>query len=267
MSDAMQTDIILSRLPAAWRSYLADCTIGPVATGMSGAFVFRLLTAECREQYLKVAEGTAKAQLKQELDRTAWLDHQGIRVPRIARTYEGTQFVALLTEALSGTPAEDRDGPADLVMHAIGRAFAELHALPVADCPFDESIEVRLRLAAEQIAHGCVDSAEFDARNAGLTPVQLLNRLEAQLPLTEDLVVAHGDATLSNVLVDPQGKIGFLDCGHAGRADRYVDLAVLTMEIADVFGHEFVEIFLRAYGGAEWDNAKAAFFRDLYELF
>jgi aminoglycoside phosphotransferase len=267
MSDAAKSDIILSRLPTAWKSYLADCSVAPVVTGMSGAFVFRLVTAERREQYLKLAKGTAKALLKQEFERTAWLDQQGIRVPRIVRIFEDSRLFALLSEGLAGTPADDHHGSAELIVQAIGLAFAELHALPVAECPFDESIEVRLRRAAKQIARGGVDPAQFDARNASLTPIQLLNRLQAQLPVTEDWVVAHGDATLSNVLVDAQGNIGLIDCGHAGRADRYVDLAILTMGIAEAFGQAFVDIFLRGYGGSEWDDAKAAFFRDLYELF
>jgi aminoglycoside phosphotransferase len=267
MSDAVKSEIILSLLPTAWKSYLADCSVAPVVTGMSGAFVFRLVVAEHREQYLKVAKGSAKALLKQEFERTTWLDQQGIRVPRIARTFEDSRLFALLSEGLAGTPADDHHGSAELIVQAIGRTFAELHALPVAECPFDESIEVRLRRAAEQIARGSVDPAQFDERNASLTPIQLLNRLQAQLPVTEDLVVVHGDATLSNVFVDAQGDIGFIDCSHAGRADRYVDLAILTMEVADAFGQTFVDVFLRAYGGSEWDNGKAAFFRDLYELF
>jgi aminoglycoside 3'-phosphotransferase-2 len=85
--------------------------------------------------------------------------------------------------------------------------------------------------------------------------------------MSEDLVLVHGDATFDNMLIAPDGSIGFIDCGHAGRGDRYLDLAAVTEAIADQFGPEWVETFGRAYGDIRLDAARLAFFSDLYELF
>ena len=86
-------------------------------------------------------------------------------------------------------------------------------------------------------------------------------------PPRQDLVVAHGDASLSNMIVGPDGRIGFIDCGHAGRADRYLDLAVAGAEIAELFGPERVRSFAKAYGLARWNARKVIYFADLYEFF
>jgi aminoglycoside phosphotransferase len=61
--------------------------------------------------------------------------------------------------------------------------------------------------------------------------------------------------------------IGFVDCGHCGKADRYLDLAIAAQEIAENFGGNEAQIFVKTYGEMTWDTKKARFFSNLYELF
>jgi aminoglycoside phosphotransferase len=170
------------------------------------------------------------------------------------------------TQALVGLPADRCDWPRTRLLPALGRALAKLHALPAAECPFDESLAVRLAQAQQAVARGEVDAGHFDSRNRGVTPEAILARL-TRAPPEEDFVVAHGDASLSNMIVAPDGAVGFIDCGHAGRADRYLDLAVTAAEIAEYFGRRSVSLFADAYGARRWHARKAAFYSDLYELF
>ncbi len=79
--------------------------------------------------------------------------------------------------------------------------------------------------------------------------------------------MAHGDAAWNNMIVAPDGTVGFIDCGHAGRADRYLDLAVAAAEVDDHLGPSGIKIFAEAYGERRWNARKAAFYADLYELF
>src|SRR5260370_20416862 len=139
-----------------------------------------------------------------------------------------------------------RRSPGELIK-AIVTGLAHLHTLPVEACPFDESISVRLARAEADVSCGRIDQREFRDRNLGLAPRQLLDRLLETAPGPEDLVVVHGDATFTNILIDSAGLIGFVDCGHCGRADRYVDLAVITSEIEDQFGQECLGGFFYAY--------------------
>jgi aminoglycoside 3'-phosphotransferase II len=255
---------ILEKIPAAWRAELTGVTAEPVTSGMSGAEVFRLRTSPAR--YLKFAEAGAAETVRQEIARTKWLEQQAIRVAPILRTHDDGRRVAMQTQALPGIAADHCNWPTTRLLPPLGRALAALHALPTANCPFDESLAVRLARAQQAVARGEVDAKHFAARNRGITPEAILARLRANLP-AEDFVVAHGDASLSNMIVAPDGAIGFIDCGHVGRGDRYLDLAVIADEMADYFGPRSLKIFADAYGTGRWDRRKAAFYADLYELF
>ena len=148
----------------------------------------------------------------------------------------------------------------------LAMGLAALHALPPEGCPFDESLAIRLARANRAISAGEMDPGEFPAHNLGIAPEVLLQRLIADEP-GEDIVVVHGDATLSNMMIDKNGNLGFVDCGNAGRGDRYVDLAVLAADIEDDRGAEAAAQFVKAYGVHAWDPAKARYYTDLYELF
>jgi aminoglycoside phosphotransferase len=169
-------------------------------------------------------------------------------------------------QKLAGVPADRCRWPASRLLPALGRAFARLHALPITACPFDERLAVRLSLAAQAVERDEVNVEDFDEKNVGVAPEVLLSRLTQSAP-PEDPVVAHGDATFSNIIVGPDGAVAFIDCGHAGRSDRYLDLAIVGTEIVERFGREGLAIFMAAYGKRDWNDSKATYFCDLYEFF
>jgi aminoglycoside 3'-phosphotransferase II len=258
----------LTVLPAEWQAKMAEHELVPVMSGESGAYVFRILDSVAGDRYLKIAMGTGTDHLQREVERTQWLASAGIRVPRVLLQSRTTAAFAVTMAALDGQSAASIGTESwRAVVRAISHAFAAIHALPVNSCPFDETVNVRLARAHDHILRGEIDSSQFDMRNAGLAPDALYERLQASVPAREDSVVAHGDATLSNLILANDGKIGFIDCGNCGRSDRYTDLAPLVGELADQFGTEARNIFLHAYGELEWDDRKAEFYRDLYELF
>jgi aminoglycoside 3'-phosphotransferase II len=258
----------LGALPASWRARLAAHTIIPVETGMSGALVFRVIGEHGRCEYLKLGTGAAADGLRREVDRTEWLASAGVRVPQVIARFAEKDLVAAVMSSLGDRTAEDI--PASNwkpTVVGIARTFASLHALPVATCPFDETLKVRLSRARTSVRSGEIDPGSFDERNVGVTPEELYARLEATIPQSEDCVVTHGDATLANLILGPDGQVGFVDCSHSGRADRYVDLALLTGELEGRFGAEACGAFIGGYGDVRWDARKATFYRDLYELF
>lgn len=258
----------LGVLPAAWRAEIAEHELVPVTSGESGACVFRILDPATGGRFLKIAMGAGADHLRREVERTQWLASAGIRVPKVLAQFGNPAAFAVTVAALDGQCAASAGvehwRP---VVRAIAHAVAAIHALPVASCPFDETVNVRLARAHDLVRTGEIDSSQFDARNAAVAPADLYERLKASIPVQEDRVVVHGDATLSNLIFATDGKIGFVDCGNCGRSDRYVDLAPLVGELADRFGPEARSVFLQAYGGIEWDDRKAEFYSDLYEFF
>lgn len=256
----------LALLRADGAAALADVRLERVTTGMSGARVYRVVQPGRLVRYVKIGRDDAAAALRDEAARTAWLASQGIAVPSILRVSNQPGSYAILMHALPGTPADVSILPAPRLAVALGKAMAALHALRPSDCPFDETLGVRLPRAAKAVAAGDIDGADFEAHNRGTAPGALLARLSAPQP-SEDVVVVHGDATLSNLMVDGEGNVGFIDCGNAGRGDRYLDLAVLAADIAEHHGAEAAAGFTAAYGERHWDAAKSRYYLDLYELF
>jgi len=262
---ALRFDDALELLPPRFRSALRDHAATP-APGMGGASVFRVSGPAGDVRYLKVACGPEAEALAEEIARTEWLSSRGIRVPGFVMTAATGMVTAGLMTAVSGRhPAPDGTAAA---VQAIARGLARLHTVPAAECPFDEMPATRLTKAQHDIDRRLIDGSRFDDRNAGVTPAALYRRLADMLPVTAeaDVVVVHGDATLENMLIGDDGEVGFIDCGRAGRSDRYVDLAVVEMEVHNAFGPTAALGFATAYGNG-WDSRRAAFFRDLYELF
>lgn len=256
----------LALLPPDWQSELARARIETVDNGMSGAGVVRITPHAGATRYLKIARHDGAPALRQEIERTQWLARRGVRVPAILRVNDAAEHVAVEMQGLPGRPANAHALPLPRLIEALASGLAALHGLPRAGCPFDESIAVRLAHAASAMASGEIRAEGFADRHRGIDPRALLARLTSERP-AEDFVLVHGDATLSNIIVDADGSLGFVDCGNAGSGDRYLDLAVLAEDIDNHYGAEAAARFGAIYGAAGWDAAKARYFIDLYEFF
>jgi aminoglycoside phosphotransferase len=118
--------------------------------------------------------------------------------------------------------------------------------------------------ARERTRLGLVDQSDFDEVRRGRAATEVLVELLAKRPATEDIVFTHGDYCLPNVFVSP---LGFIDCGRAGRADRYQDLALAARSVAYNLGPEWVVALWEAHGHDTPDEEKLAFYTLLDEFF
>lgn len=76
----------------------------------------------------------------------------------------------------------------------------------------------------------------------------------AKAGVEPDIVFAHGDFCLPNVMVNEGHISAIIDWPHAGYTDRRVDLAAAVWSIRRNLGsEEYVEKFLRTYGYAGGD--------------
>ncbi|MFJ9363562.1 phosphotransferase [Nocardia sp. NPDC101769] len=192
-----------------------------------------------------------------EFPRYRWLAERSMAVPEIA-VFEDDMLV-LVDAGVPSVASVQPDSPGALM----GETLRRLHALPVAGCPFDARLDITLAEAYRLLVEGLVDVDDFDEDNLGRTAEQVYEQLVAERPDTEDLVVAHGDYTPSNVLA---GGI-LIDVGRLGVADRYRDLALAARDLADDFGVGEVEAFFAAYSLPDPDPARLAYYRLLDELF
>jgi kanamycin kinase len=163
-------------------------------------------------------------------------------VPRVLDRGANDEVQWMVTAALPGESAVTEAWLARPLeaARAIGRGLRMLHdTLPVADCPFDWSVETRTghRIPVE---HLC-------------------------MPPIDRLVVCHGDACSPNTIITPDGSpAGHVDLGSLGVADRWADLAVASMNLDYNFGPNWEDEFFMAYG-IERDGERISFYRFLWE--
>lgn len=230
-----------------------------VTVGRSGAVVTR------RDGRYRKESDDPRHDLVGEGERLVWLRAHGIPAAEVIECRPGLLVTAALPgrSAAEPWPAAARghvvDGLADLAR--------TLHALPVAECPYDRRLAVTVpaALAAE------VDLADLHADRAGATRDELVAELTATRPAAEEPAVCHGDLCVPNVLFDPDTYelTGVVDAGRLGVADRWVDLAIatrsLTSDLNPQYGRWAADRFLARYGVAP-DPARIAFYRLLDEF-
>ncbi|WP_424950449.1 APH(3') family aminoglycoside O-phosphotransferase [Deinococcus sp.] len=251
-------------LPASLRRLLPVARWEAVQGGESGAQVWR-----GRRHALKVQPRRGLGRpLHAEMLRLRWLAGR-LPVPQVIG-YEVTpeaEFLAMTR--LPGVPLHHPDALVHplRVTELLARALRELHALPARDCPFNASLSVTLRQARERVEAGQIGESDFDDERRGQTAVQVMNELLRSRPVTEDIVVTHGDPCLPNLLLDGEYLSGLIDVGRLGLADRHADLALAYRSLNRNVDAEMAEHFLDIYGRGLVDAGKLKYYALLDELF
>jgi kanamycin kinase len=246
---------------AAWRWSIA-WTSGP------GKRVYRLDGADGVTRFLKLQPAGQQITLAMEAERLRWAG-AFCAVPRVEGegVDDGTEW--LLTSGLPGRDATDPDLRADprSVAAALGRGLWRLHeTLPVSECPFDSRLDVLLAQVQARAAAGLINHDEdFHPEHQQLSVAEAVELLQGERPVTEDLVVCHGDYCFPNALIEDGEVTGYLDLGELGVADRWWDIAVGAWSTTWNVGPGYEGAFYAAYGIAP-DAERIRYYRLLYDL-
>jgi len=252
-------------VPGALQPLVTGYDFEPVTVGDSSARVFRLRQNAESRLFLKC--GPVNSGLKEEACRLKWLSGR-VRVPSVIAFVAEEDQEFLLTEALIGRDGTEagRENP-EAVVVGLAQELQVWHAQPVAGCPFDQGLAVQIPLARTRTQDGLVDEHDFDEERRARSAMELLEQLERDRPETENQVLTHGDSCLPNVIFDGIACVGFIDCGRAGVADRYQDLALAARSISRNLGGKWVQPFFEHYGLLKVNARKLAFYRLLDEFF
>jgi aminoglycoside 3'-phosphotransferase-2 len=250
-------------LPAPIAAAVAGAALGPIDPGRARAEVWRV---ERDGRVDAVVKRTAPADEADpwaggavaEAERLRWLAGRAA-VPEVRAVHVDADGAGwLLTGALPGTDATDvaHHGDVERLVAAVGRGLRRFHdEVPVAACPFDTRLEVRLAAARARIAAGRVDPDDFEPLHRGRRPEDLVELVESLHRDDEDLVVVHGDPSLPNVVLGHGEVVGWVDVGRSGVADRYLDLAIVARSVARNVGASAVGPLFDAYG-VDWPDVR-----------
>jgi aminoglycoside 3'-phosphotransferase-2 len=252
--------------PTAWQERLSPYEAQRQTIGRSGDDVLCLVKNGVPELFLKSETVHPLSELPGEAERLRWLGAQGIPCPEVVDFATAGARHWLLMTALPGRDfASVPDLAPDQLVAAAADALRQIHTLAVGTCPFDHRAQLRVGLARQRLDAGQVDADDLDEPGGDLEV--LYARLCQTIPSDQDLVVAHGDASMPNLMISAAGAFsGFIDCGRLGVADRWQDLAIATNSIAFNYGDAHVEPFLARYG-APRSNLKDAWYLLLDEFF
>ncbi|MCF3933239.1 aminoglycoside 3'-phosphotransferase [Acuticoccus sp. M5D2P5] len=247
----------------------------PVRTGESGDAVYR--SGDGAAAYAKIAAPGRERDLQCERDRLLWLEGRGIPCPHVLEWHEDE--ACLVTAAVPGIPASDL--PAEGLFAAwpsMVEMLAALHRLDPRACRFERRLEAMLTRARDVVARDAVNPDFLSDADRLLPPASLLARLEGAVPSLQalevrDRVVCHGDATMANLMVDPETLrcTGFIDLGRLGVVDPYVDIALMLASAGETWTSDaqadaaFGALF-RGLGIDHPDSDRAAFYLQLDPL-
>lgn len=237
----------------------------------AGTEVWRVTTDVVR--YLKIGPAGGLDGIIAERDRVAWLAGRQSTPAEVAHHVD-RETGWLLTDEVPGVAAHDprfRMGSVRPWLEALGHGLRNFHdALPVDSCPFDARVDTLLAAARRRVAAGGVDPSTLGPLYRRHTAEQLSDHLHTMRPAepAEDLVVAHGDPCLPNLLLRPAGDqvTGVVDVGRLGVSDRYRDLAIIVRSLGQTIGPEVAYLLLDAYGITRPDLARLEFYVLLDEL-
>ncbi|MBC9914598.1 APH(3') family aminoglycoside O-phosphotransferase [Chitinophaga varians] len=255
----------MPNLPTDLAHLLADMSPEPITIGYSAASVYRYTSAHS-VFYLKTQPSGQGLRLEYEV--LAWLqDKLPVPVIQYFSTHDTVDY--LLTTAVDGEMlcADSYLDNPELTVKLLADGIQLLSALPIDNCPFDNSLEKKLEAAAYNITHGLVDTSDWEDNNRFPTPQALLDYLIANRPSQYTPVFTHGDYCLPNIFGN-QGQVsGFIDIGGAGVADAYQDIALCVRSLKHNFGTDDYAGMLFERLGIERDEERVAYYVLLDELF
>lgn len=219
-----------------------------------------------RRRFVKWAPPDSILDLSAEAERMTWA-RRYTAVPTVLGLKEDPTGTILITSPLPGTSAVAprwKREPATAVS-AIGNGLRALHdVLPVAECPFEWSVEGRLQQARARAVDPAAYKATWHQSHQSLS-VDLALEIAADSPAIDHAVVCHGDACAPNTLVENGEWSGHVDLGTLGVADRWADIAVAAWSTEWNYGPGWTGLLLDAYDIAP-DPARMTYYRLLWDL-
>lgn len=222
-----------AQIQPVWRNQVGGLTFS-VASGGEGQRI------DFFAKWNPMASGES---LVDEAERLRWI--QGRHpAPTVADLISGGGEEVLLTHALLGESAVAERWQQDpaTALRALGTGLRRLHGVSLDECPFVWGVDHRLR------SHNL--------------PADVIE----QPPRIDRLVLCQGDPCAPNTLLADDGSfLAHVDLARLGAADRWADLAVMSLSLEWNYRDYDESIFWDAYG-IEPDPLRIDYYRRLWNI-
>jgi len=255
------------QIPSELLAHIGDYEFTEEFVGRTAGRVFRLQASNRPMLYVKVSAQDGLEDPGGEAERLRWLNVIGVLSPKVLHTHQDRDHFWLVMHCLRGVDASKSNDAPEVKIRVVAEALKSLHSIDASTCPFDETLHVKMARAETNVRLDRVDTSDLDVDHSGLDARELFRRAQRLRPMSEDIVVTHGDASLPNIMLDEGSGSGFVDCGRLGRADRYHDLAIASRSIANNLGPGWVSLFFQEYDLFPIDRDRLYFYRLLDEFF
>ncbi len=255
------------KLPASIARFIGEESLVPDTVGESPCRVHRFRRAG--EVFFLKSSPAVFAPTTYSVLREArvleWLAGH-LKVPELVLVAQDPAHEFMITRRVPGVPLSERIGEPRLALELFQLALRQVQAVPVQDCPFDSGIAVRLAELDYLLANGlCAAEHDLDQWPGLGTAEDLRARLHSTRP-SEERLFSHGDLGDSNVFVDEQETLHFIDLGRGGLADHWLDIAFVHRDLREQVGQDIADQFLCDLGLPD-QPARREYFEQLDELF
>lgn len=222
----MQNNIVLTE---TLHEFTRNADLSQINIGCSGDNVIKI-TKPDGVYFLKYSDNPG---IKTEYTKLQWLCGK-LPVPEIVSYEEQNGTYYLLTRALDGEMVCSRQYMQNWQhgLKVIQSAFEKLWSVDVTNCPFDESLENKLKHIKTKLDNGLINPEDINPElleKYGGT-IGLYKYLLENKP-TERLCFSHGDTSLPNIFGIGDKLTGFIDVSDCGLADIWFDIAVTAKSI------------------------------------
>jgi aminoglycoside phosphotransferase len=258
----------VKNLPFNLSCILQNQTFEKNTIGQSNSEVYHAANSDA---FLKITHRSANVNLQREKEVLEWLGNK-ISAPKVLHFEETRENTFLLISEIKGVNLADyikNSKVKDNLLCGLAKSLKRIHSISVIDCPFQQTLGVKLQNARENIKNGLVDEKDFEDKNIGKSAETLFDELIESKPNDEDLVFTHGDFCLPNIIISNEKVSGFVDWERGGIADRYQDIALLFRSFNFNVGDtaQFEDLFCNCYGIEKLDKDKIKFYIMLDEFF
>lgn len=167
-----------------------------------------------------------------EIKMLKWWKSKHLPVPGIIESMEMDGVNYLLMEKIKGGPSYEiivRHSTEDLI-DIVANNLKRLWEVDIKDCPSSQRVEDKLQKAKIRVEMDIVDVDRAEPDIFGPDgfehPEALWRWLDANRPDESDLVLSHGDYSLTNLITSGRHLAGYTDLDQSGISDKYQDIAI-----------------------------------------